>query len=87
MSSFNKQNKPIFGNVLAIASVDAMTSLICGTTVFSVLGYIAKTQSKEIDDIIEQGPGLVFMVSIFFKFKQYFHLLLAFCCEVLGTNL
>lgn len=62
MSSFNKQNKPIFGNVLAIASVDAVTSLICGTTVFSVLGYIAKTQSKEIDDIIEQGPGLVFMV-------------------------
>ena len=66
MSSFNKQNKPIFGNVLAIASVDAVTSLICGTTVFSVLGYIAKTQSKDIDDIIEQGPGLVFMVKYFY---------------------
>lgn len=62
MSSFNKQNKPILGNVLTIALVDALTSLICGSTVFSVLGYIAKSQSKEIDDIISQGPGLVFMV-------------------------
>lgn len=62
MSSFNKQSKPIFGNVLTIACIDALTSIICGTTVFSVLGYIAKTQSKEINDIIEQGPGLVFMV-------------------------
>jgi solute carrier family 6 (neurotransmitter transporter, taurine) member 6 len=62
MSSFNKQNKPILGNVLTIALVDAITSLICGSTVFSVLGYIAKSQSKEIDDIISQGPGLVFMV-------------------------
>lgn len=65
MSSFNKQNKPIFGNVLAIATVDAVTSIICGTTVFSVLGYIAKSQSKDIEDIIEQGPGLVFMVYSF----------------------
>jgi SNF family Na+-dependent transporter len=62
MSSFNKQNKPIFGNVLMIACADALTSIICGTTVFSVLGYIAKTQSKQIEDILEQGPGLVFMV-------------------------
>ncbi len=62
MSSFNKQNKPILGNVLTIALADAFTSIICGTTVFSVLGYIAKSQSKQIDDILEQGPGLVFMV-------------------------
>ena len=47
---------------LAIACTDAFTSIVCGTTVFSVLGYIAKSQSKEIDDILEQGPGLVFMV-------------------------
>jgi len=36
--------------------------VICGATVFSILGYIAKSQSKEIDDILQQGPGLVFMV-------------------------
>lgn len=62
MSSYNHKNKPIGGNVISIAFIDAFTSIICGTTVFSVLGYIAKSQSKEIEDIIEQGPGLVFMV-------------------------
>lgn len=62
MSSYNPQNKPILKNVLFIACTDAFTSIVCGTTVFSVLGYIAKSQSKEIEDILEQGPGLVFMV-------------------------
>jgi solute carrier family 6 GABA transporter-like protein 6/8/11/12/13 len=62
MSSYNKPNKRIFGDVLVIAGVDALTSIICGSTVFSVLGYIAKTQGKQVEDILEQGPGLVFMV-------------------------
>lgn len=48
-------------DVLAIAGIDAITSIICGSTVFSVLGYIAKTQSKEIDQVLTAGPGLIFM--------------------------
>ena len=68
---FNKQNKPILGNVLAIACADAFTSIICGTTVFSVLGYIAKSQSKQIDDILQQGPGLVFMVILDYLIYKY----------------
>ncbi|CAF0789248.1 unnamed protein product [Brachionus calyciflorus] len=62
MSSYNKRDKKILGNVLAISVIDAFTSIICGSTVFSVLGYIAKTQSKTVDDVIESGPGLIFMV-------------------------
>lgn len=62
MSSYNRKDKRIFGDVLAIACVDAFTSIICGATVFSILGYIAKSQGKYIEDILEQGPGLVFMV-------------------------
>ena len=26
------------------------------------MGYIAKSQSKSIDNVVEQGPGLIFMV-------------------------
>ncbi|RNA10549.1 sodium- and chloride-dependent GABA transporter ine-like [Brachionus plicatilis] len=62
MSSYNKRSNKILGNVIAISIVDAFTSLVCGSTVFSVLGYIAKTQSKTVDDVIESGPGLIFMV-------------------------
>jgi solute carrier family 6 GABA transporter-like protein 1 len=48
--------------VLAIGCIDAFTSLVCGSTVFSVLGYMAKSQSKTIENVVQQGPGLVFMV-------------------------
>lgn len=62
MSSYNRKDKKIFNDVLSIACLDAFTSVFCGATVFSILGYIAKSQSKDIDEILEQGPGLVFMV-------------------------
>jgi SNF family Na+-dependent transporter len=48
--------------VIAISIIDAFTSIICGSTVFSVLGYIAKMQGKDVDNVVEQGPGLIFMV-------------------------
>lgn len=51
----------ILRDVLAISAIDAFTSIVCGSTVFSVLGYIAKTQSKAVEDVVESGPGLIFM--------------------------
>ena len=35
---------------------------MCGCTVFSVLGYIAKIQGQDIENVVRAGPGLVFMV-------------------------
>jgi hypothetical protein len=35
---------------------------MCGCTVFSVLGYIANIQKRDIEDVVSSGPGLVFMV-------------------------
>ena len=52
--------------MLSISLIDAITSIVCGSTVFSVMGYIAKTQNVDIDKVVEQGPGLIFMVINFF---------------------
>ncbi len=52
----------LFRDVAFISVVDCITSIMCGCTVFSVLGYIAHLQNQDIDDIVRQGPGLVFMV-------------------------
>jgi len=62
MSSYKKRNAPIMRDVIALSIVDCFTSIACGCTVFSVLGYIAKIQGKDIANVVEQGPGLVFMV-------------------------
>lgn len=62
MASYKKKESKIMRDVIAISIVDCITSVMCGCTVFSVLGYIAHIQSKSIDDVIVSGPGLVFMV-------------------------
>jgi SNF family Na+-dependent transporter len=52
----------ISSDAIAIAVIDACTSIVCGTTVFSILGYIAYTQDTSVDKVIASGPGLIFMV-------------------------
>ena len=54
-------------DVITISLVDCFTSIMCGCTVFSVLGYIAKTQEQEIENVVRAGPGLVFMVILLNK--------------------
>ena len=42
--------------------VDAVTCIICGICVFSTMGNLALEQGKSVDDVIADGPGLVFVV-------------------------
>ena len=51
--------------MISIAVIDAFTSILCGTMVFSILGYIATSQGREVDDVLESGPGLIFMVMFY----------------------
>ena len=53
----------ISSDVLTIAVVDGFTSIVCGLTVFSVLGYVSFSQGKDIDKVVMGGPGLIFMVN------------------------
>nr|XP_045582340.1 sodium- and chloride-dependent GABA transporter ine-like isoform X2 [Procambarus clarkii] len=61
-SSYNKFNNNIVVDTWIISLVNAFTSLLAGMIVFSTLGNIALEQGKEIDDVVAEGPGLVFMV-------------------------
>ena len=53
-----------------------MTCLIAGVLVFSILGYMAHIQETTIDEVVNSGPGLVFLtypdlVSFFRYFQSY----------------
>jgi len=61
-SSYKKQNSPILRDVLAVTLTNSVTSLICGFAIFSVLGHIAHTQGKDVESVVADGPGLVFVV-------------------------
>ncbi|XP_048764055.1 sodium- and chloride-dependent GABA transporter ine-like [Ostrea edulis] len=62
MSSYNKFHNRIIKDVIVIAVVDAITCLLAGFAIFSILGYLAENQGKSVDDVIQQGPGLVFVI-------------------------
>lgn len=61
-SSYNKFNNNIVLDTWAISLTNSFTSLLSGMIVFSTLGNIALEQGKDVDDVVAQGPGLVFMV-------------------------
>jgi len=61
-SSYNKFHGPILRDTLIVVVVDAITCLLCGFCVFSAMGNLAHEQGKEVDEVITQGPGLVFVV-------------------------
>ena len=41
--------------------VNTLTCLLAGVLVFSILGYMAHIQEASIDDVVNSGPGLVFL--------------------------
>lgn len=42
-----------------IVIVDAVTCLLAGFAIFSILGNLAENQGKSVDDVIQQGVYMV----------------------------
>ncbi|KAL5017504.1 hypothetical protein ScPMuIL_007093 [Solemya velum] len=62
MSSYNKKSNIIWKDVLVICLVDAVTCLLAGFAIFSILGYLAHIQDMPVENVVNAGPGLVFIV-------------------------
>ena len=61
-SSYNRFHGPILRDTLIVTMIDAVTCIICGFCVFSTMGNLALEQGKEVDEVVADGPGLVFVV-------------------------
>ncbi|KAK3595742.1 hypothetical protein CHS0354_025370 [Potamilus streckersoni] len=62
LASYNKSHNKILKDTLTIAVVDAFTCILAGLAIFSILGYLAHNQGKAVDEVVSQGPGLVFVI-------------------------
>ncbi|WAR02647.1 INE-like protein, partial [Mya arenaria] len=62
MSSYNNKSHRILKDVLVIGIVDALTCILAGLAIFSILGYLAYNQGMDVEDVIKEGPGLVFVI-------------------------
>lgn len=61
-SSYNRFHGPILRDSLIVVFVDALTCILCGLCVFSALGNLAHELGGDVEKVITDGPGLVFVV-------------------------
>ncbi|RUS72413.1 hypothetical protein EGW08_019831, partial [Elysia chlorotica] len=62
LASYNKFNNNVFRDAMIVPSVNCFTSVFAGLVIFSVLGFMSHTTGKPIEDVVTQGPGLIFIV-------------------------
>lgn len=61
-ASYNKYNNNILHDTIAVSSVNFLTSMLVGIFSFATIGNIAFEQNLPISQVIEDGPGLIFIV-------------------------
>ena len=62
LSSYNKFNNNCHRDAVIVVFSNAFTSFFAGILVFSVLGFVAKSTGKDIEEVVRQGPDLVFII-------------------------
>ncbi|KAK3104058.1 hypothetical protein FSP39_024079, partial [Pinctada imbricata] len=51
-----------YEDTLVVAIGNIATSLFAGLVIFAIIGYLANELDMEVDKVIDQGPGLAFIV-------------------------
>ncbi|CAF1107259.1 unnamed protein product [Adineta ricciae] len=62
LGSYNKRHTNCYRDTLLLAVFNEATCLISGLVIFSVIGFLAKTEGKAINEVAESGPSLAFVV-------------------------
>ncbi|XP_067145522.1 sodium-dependent serotonin transporter [Centruroides vittatus] len=62
LSSYNKFHNNCYRDAIFTSTINCLTSFLAGFVIFSVLGYMAHMQRKDISNVATDGPGLVFIV-------------------------
>uniref|UniRef100_A0A915CBZ8 Transporter n=1 Tax=Parascaris univalens TaxID=6257 RepID=A0A915CBZ8_PARUN len=61
-SSYNQFHNNVYFDALITSTINCATSFLSGFVIFSVLGYMSCKSGKPIQDVAQEGPGLVFVV-------------------------
>ena len=95
LSSYNGFKTNAHRDALLIGVCNSLTSIYAGLVVFGVIGFIAFKKEADVSEVVEQGPGLAFMVypeavsamaaAPFFSFMFFFMLCLLAISSVCGS--
>ena len=95
LSSYNGFKTNCHRDALLIGLCNSLTSIYAGLVVFGVIGFIAFKKEAAVADVVDQGPGLAFVVfpeavsamvaAPFFSFMFFLMLCLLGISTVCGT--
>ncbi|XP_062139155.1 sodium-dependent nutrient amino acid transporter 1 isoform X2 [Drosophila sulfurigaster albostrigata] len=91
-ASYNRFNHSIYRDAMIVTTLDTLTSLLGGITIFAILGNLAHNlQIENIRDVVRSGTGLAFIsypdaISKFQAVPQLFSVLFFFMLFVLGIG-
>ncbi|KAF2887315.1 hypothetical protein ILUMI_18858, partial [Ignelater luminosus] len=61
-ASYNKYHNNVYKDAILTSVINSATSFVAGFVIFSVLGYMAYSAGRPIQEVATEGPGLVFVV-------------------------
>ncbi|XP_017064193.1 sodium-dependent nutrient amino acid transporter 1 [Drosophila eugracilis] len=91
-ASYNRFDHGIYRDAMIVTTLDTLTSLLGGITIFAILGNLAHNlQIENIRDVVRSGTGLAFIsypdaISKFQAVPQLFSVLFFFMLFVLGIG-
>ncbi|KAL8582804.1 hypothetical protein ACOMHN_066820 [Nucella lapillus] len=62
MASFNPFKHNCYRDAILVSLINCATSVFAGFVIFSMLGYMAHSTNQAVENVTEDGPGLVFVV-------------------------
>ncbi|XP_075156660.1 sodium-dependent nutrient amino acid transporter 1-like isoform X2 [Haematobia irritans] len=91
-SSYNRFDHPIYRDCMIVTTLDTVTSLLAGITIFGILGNLAHNLNiTDIKEVVQSGTALAFIsypdaIAKFQAVPQFFAVLFFFMLFVLGVG-